>query len=70
MNNKTIAEKLKARLGIDEKRLKIAALKAKLSATDYKAIKYAEGIYTDEQYAVTKAERESIRARIRNLEGE
>lgn len=47
----------------------IDELKAKLYATDYKAIKYAEGALTAEEYAPTKAERQSWRDRINELEG-
>lgn len=45
----------------------VAELKWQLSHTDYKAIKYAEGCYTEEEYATTKAEREEIRVQIRQL---
>ena len=47
----------------------IAELKAKLTATDYKAIKYAEGALSAEEYAATKAERQNWRDRITELEG-
>lgn len=47
----------------------INELKAKLVSTDYKAIKYAEGALTAEEYAPTKAERQSWRDRINELEG-
>lgn len=46
----------------------IEQYKAELSATDYKAIKYAEGWLTEEEYAPIKAERERIRNEIRELE--
>jgi hypothetical protein len=46
----------------------IAMLKAKLAASDYQAIKYAEGHFTDEEYAPIKAERQSFRDRINELE--
>lgn len=46
----------------------IAELKAKLSETDYKAIKYAEGKYTKEEYAPIDAQREAWRDRINELE--
>ena len=46
----------------------IAELKANLSATDYKAIKYAEGVLTDEEYAETKTQRQEWRNRINELE--
>jgi hypothetical protein len=32
-----------------------------LSSTDYKAIKYAEGLYTEEEYAPYKVQRQSVR---------
>ena len=46
----------------------IAELKAELSSTDYKAIKYAEGWITAEEYAETKAQRQAWRDRINELE--
>ena len=46
----------------------IAELKAKLTATDYKAIKYAEGVMSAAEYAETKAQREAWRNRINTLE--
>lgn len=46
----------------------VAELKQQLAETDYKAIKYAEGWYTVEEYAPIKAEREALRERIRELE--
>ena len=50
--------------------MKIMLLKEKLKDTDYKAIKYSEGWLTDEEYAETKAERQSIRDDINRLEEE
>lgn len=46
---------------------KIVELKRKLRKTDYKALKYAEGYYNDEEYAPIKEEREAIREQIREL---
>lgn len=46
----------------------IAELKVKLSATDYKAIKYAEGVLTEEEYKDTKVQRQLWRNRINELE--
>ena len=40
---------------------RIAKLKALLAASDYKAIKYAEGLITETEYAETKALRQSYR---------
>ena len=47
---------------------KINQLKAKLRDTDYKAIKYAEGLISEEEYVPIKAERESYRVQIRESE--
>lgn len=46
----------------------IMQLKEQLAATDYKAIKYAEGWISDDEYSQIKAERERIREMIRELE--
>lgn len=49
-------------------KLQIIALKQRLQATDYKAIKYFEGWLTEEEYSETKAERQHIREEINRLE--
>lgn len=46
----------------------ICDLKKYLKSTDYKAIKYAEGALTEEEYAPIKAAREKAREKIRQLE--
>ena len=46
----------------------ISELKRKLSDTDYKAIKYAEGFLTEEEYKETKAQRQMWRDRVNELE--
>ena len=46
----------------------IQILKQKLASTDYKAIKYAEGWISEEEYSATKAERQALRDRINELE--
>ena len=46
----------------------IRELKQKLFDTDYKAIKYAEGLLTDEEYVEIKIQRELWRKRINELE--
>lgn len=43
-------------------------LKQQLSNMDYKTSKYVDGEYTDEEWAEIVAQRQSIRARIRELE--
>lgn len=46
----------------------IADLKAKLAATDYQAIKYAEGLLNAEEYSEIKARRQAWRDRINELD--
>ena len=51
-------------------KLQIIALKQQLQSTDYKAIKYAEGWLSEEEFAPIKAERQAIREEINRLETE
>lgn len=46
----------------------ISELKRNLSDTDYKAIKYSEGLLTDKEYAEVKAQRQAWRDEINRLE--
>ena len=46
----------------------IGELKQKLRDTDYKAIKYAEGVLSEDEYSETKAQRQAWRERINELE--
>lgn len=48
--------------------MRIAELKQLLNDSDYKAIKYAEGLITTSEYAPIKAMRETYRAEINMLE--
>lgn len=48
----------------------IRVLIYKLSSTDYKAIKFAEGELTEAEYAPTREERRKWRAEINALEAE
>ena len=52
------------------KECEIQALKDALTESDYKALKYIDGLYTEEDYAVIKAERQSYRDKINALEEE
>ena len=52
------------------KNISILEAKKKLAATDYKAIKFAEGELTSAEYAPIREERRALRARIRALETE
>ena len=52
----------------DQYRLEITQLKKALSDTDYKAIKYAEGQISEDEYASVRAERQGYRDRINELE--
>lgn len=47
---------------------KIPELKQKLAETDYQPLKYLDGEYTEEEYAVLKAQRQAWREEIRQLE--
>ena len=49
---------------------RIADLKLQLEATDYKAIKYAEGWMSEEEYAPIKAARQALRDEINALESQ
>lgn len=49
---------------------KIREIKSKLRATDYQAIKYAEGELTAEEFAPIKEQRKAWRAEINALEEE
>lgn len=49
---------------------RIASLKVKLSETDYQAIKYAEGLITEEEYQPTKQLRQQMRDEINQLQAE
>ena len=51
-----------------ERQAQIDLLKMRLQESDYKAIKYAEGWISDEDYAPIKAERQSLRDEINELE--
>lgn len=53
----------------DDSEQEIWGLKRLLAESDYKAIKYAEGWLSDEDYAAVKAQRQAWRARINALEG-
>ena len=48
--------------------MQIEELKHKLSETDYKAIKYAEGLISEEDYAPIKKQRQQWRNEINLLE--
>ena len=48
----------------------ILILKQKLFDTDYQAIKYAEGQFSEEEYAPIKQQRQAWRNKINELEAE
>ena len=52
----------------EEYAAEIRTLKQSLADTDYKAIKYAEGVMTDEDYQETGIQRQAWRRRINELE--
>lgn len=56
--------------GVPQAYVDIELLKVELSATDYKAIKFAEGLISEEEYAHIRAERQALRDKINELEKE
>lgn len=62
--------KKKAKLIPEDPRKTLAKLKEELASTDYKAIKYAEHLYSEEEYEPTRKEREELRSKIKELEAQ
>ena len=52
------------------RRLRISELKTLLDESDYKAIKYAEGLISEADYEPIKSERQRYREEINQLESE
>jgi len=50
--------------------MRIMELKELLKETDYRAIKYAEGLYTENEYRPYKEQRQAYRQEINELEAE
>ena len=63
-------QQLQRQAEIDEVQRKINETKAKLSQTDYQAIKYFEGFISEADYAQIKAQRQAWRDEINALEAE
>ena len=63
-------QQLQKQAEIDEIQYKIDETKAKLSQTDYQAIKYFEGFISETDYAPIKAQRQAWRDEINALEAE
>lgn len=61
---------IKVYIPYNEIELKINELKSQLNNSDYKAIKYAEGYYTDEEYKPIKEQRQKLRDQINELQKE
>lgn len=68
-NNKIVTNPDYAEQVAENNRLsEIATLKGQLAATDYQAIKFAEGWLSTDEYAEMKAQRQAWRDRINELE--
>ena len=67
VNNKIVVED-RASTQEELSKQRIAELKAFLLETDYKAIKYAEGLISNEDYYKIKKQRQSWRDEINNIE--
>ena len=64
-------EKAQAEYEIESKKQEeIERLKAELSATDYKCLKYVDGALSDEEYAEVRKLRAELRAKINELRTE
>ena len=63
-------QQLQRQAEIDEVQRKISETKAKLSQTDYQAIKHFEGFISEADYAPIKAQRQAWRDEINALETE
>ena len=63
-------QQLQRQAEIDEVQRKINETKAKLSQTDYQAIKHFEGFISESDYAPIKAQRQAWRDEINALESE
>lgn len=62
--------KYDARKQKENSQVRIQELKGFLANTDYKAIKYAEGLITEKEYTEIKAQRQEWREEINRLEEE
>ena len=62
------AERIAYESSPEYKLSQIQGLKEQLSASDYKAIKFAEGWITEEEYAPIRAARQALRDEINRLE--
>ncbi len=65
-----IQEKISKQERIEQINLEMEEIQAKLNNTDYKTLKWMEGLLTDEEYNPTKEERISLRSRYNELEEE
>ena len=69
MTAEELAEREAFEQSAEFKQMQIMQLKNQLAETDYKAIKFAEGWISAEEYAPVKAERQMLRDKINELEG-
>ena len=63
-------EEYSARRPIRVNTIQINELKSMLTETDYKAIKYAEGLITEDDYSPIRSQRQGYRDEINRLEAE
>ena len=63
-----IAKGMSKQKHMDDVNSQIYELKAELSSTDYKCLKWIDGALTDEEYAEVRAYRAGLRERINTLE--
>ncbi len=54
----------------EKNEMEISQLKAELASTDYKCLKYIDGVLTEEEYAEVRAYRQELRNKINILQGQ
>jgi len=69
MDSNQISKKKKLKSDILTNEEQIVLLKKQLTETDYKAVKYAEGWITEEDYSEIKLARQALRDQINELGG-
>ncbi len=68
VENLQLSAEQEKNISIMEINTKIDVLKEKLAETDYKALKFIDGEFTEEEYAPIREERKNYRIKINELE--
>ena len=68
VENLQLSAEQEKNISIMEITVQINALKEQLAETDYKALKFIDGEFTEEEYAPIREERKNYRIKINELE--